>query len=182
MPPVPITHAGPCIFHEDQKVQVVDTFRSAYFGTSLEKTVFTLLANLAMRKPFFDVAITGPSFGAAIAIIASFRYASLKPQMRVSCHVFGSPRVGGEGWRQMVHSVPNLRLYRIVNGSDPYVLLPNGNEWVHCGNAIRISDVKTCKGKVGVTIKARRFDRDQARVRPIHGDPEESYCSGIVPG
>jgi hypothetical protein len=143
-------------------VQVVDTFRSAYFGTPLEKTVFALLANLEMRKPFFDVAMTGHSFGAAMATIASFRYASSKPQMRVSCHVFGSPRVGGEGWRQMVHSVPNLRLYRLVNGSDPYVLLPHGSEWVHCGHAIHISDVMTCRGKVGVTIKARRFDRDRS--------------------
>ena len=61
--------------------------------------------------------------------------------MRVSCHVFGSPRVGGEEWRQAVHSVPNLRIYRAENGSDPYVMLPNGNEWVHCGHAIQICDL-----------------------------------------
>jgi hypothetical protein len=145
-------------------VQVLNTFRSAYFGTPLEKTVFALLANLTMRKPFFDITFTGHSFGAAMATVASFRYASAKPQMRVSCHVFGSPRVGGEEWRQMVHSVPNLRVYRVVNGSDPYVLLPNGNEWVHCGHAIQISDLTTFNGKVGVTIKARRFDRDRSNL------------------
>lgn len=59
----------------------------------------------------------------------------------------------------MVHSVPNLRIHRVENGSDPYVLLPNGNEWVHCGHAIQICDL-TEKGKVGVEFKARRFDRD----------------------
>jgi hypothetical protein len=62
----------------------------------------------------------------------------------------------------MVHSIPNLRIYRIVNGSDPYVLLPHGHDSVHCGHAIQISDVTTYNGKVGVTIKARRFERDQS--------------------
>ncbi len=159
---VATVNAGHCILHEDQKVQVLETFRSAYFGTPLEGAVFSLLANLAMRKPFFDITITGHSFGAAMATVASFRYASSKPQMRVSCHVFGSPRVGGEEWRQKVHSVPNLRIYRIVNGSDPYVLLPHGNDSVHCGHAIQISDVMTYNGKVGVTIRARRFEREQS--------------------
>jgi len=152
---------GSCTLHEEQKVPVLDTFRSTYFGTPLEKTVFALLANLATRKPFFDIVMTGHSFGAAMATIASFRYASSNSQMRVSCNVFRSPRIGGEEWRQLVHSVPNLRIYRIENGSDPYTMLPTGNEWVQCGHAIQICDESTV-GKVGVEFKARRFDRDQS--------------------
>jgi len=145
-----------CILHEDHKVPILAAFRTAYFGTPLEKTVFALLANLATRKPFFDVVMTGHSFGAAIATISSLRYASSNSQMRVSCHVFGSPRIGGEEWRQLIHSVPNLRIYRAENGLDPYVLLPSGNEWTHCGHAIQI------EGGEDVEFKARRFDRDQS--------------------
>jgi len=141
------------ILHKEQPVPVLKTFQSAYFGTPLEKTVFALLANLATRKPFFDVVMTGHSFGAAMATIASLRYASLNSQMRVSCHVFGSLRIGGEEWRQRVHSVPNLRIYRVENGADPYVSLPSGNEWIQCGHAIRISD--------DAAFEARRFDRDR---------------------
>ena len=133
-----------------------DTFRSAYFGTPIEYALFSLLQNLGTRKPFFDIVMTGHSFGAALATIASFRYATSKPQMRVSCNVFGSPRVGGEEWRQLVHSVPNLRIYRAENGADPYVMLPNGNEWVHCGHAIQITDLTG--QQIGVDIKAHRFD------------------------
>ena len=147
--------------HEDQGVPVVDTFRKVYFGTSLETTVFALLANLATRKPFFDIVMTGHSFGAATATIASLRYASANSQMRVSCNVFSSPRVGGEEWRQLVHSVPNLRIYRVENGSDPYVMLPSGSEWIQCGHAIQITDNES-DGHVGSEFKARRFDRDQS--------------------
>ena len=63
---------------------------------------------------------------------------------------------GGEEWRQLVHSVPNLRIYRAENGADPYVMLPNGNEWVHCGHAIQITDLTG--QQIGVDIKAHRFD------------------------
>eukprot|EP00578_Thalassiosira_sp_NH16_P001177 CAMPEP_0181129134 /NCGR_PEP_ID=MMETSP1071-20121207/29159_1 /TAXON_ID=35127 /ORGANISM="Thalassiosira sp., Strain NH16" /LENGTH=517 /DNA_ID=CAMNT_0023215099 /DNA_START=512 /DNA_END=2065 /DNA_ORIENTATION=+ len=152
--------SGSCILHEEQGVHILDAFRSVYFGTSLETTAFALLANLAARKPFFDIVMTGHSFGAAMATIASLRYASSNSQMRVSCHVFGSPRIGGEEWRQLVHSVPNLRICRAENSSDPYVLMPSGNEWVQCGHAIQICD-DVSDGNAGIQFKARRFDRDQ---------------------
>lgn len=144
---------APCILHEDQRVPIMATFRTAYFGTPIEKKVFALLANITARKPFFDVIMVGHSSGAAMAAIAALRYALANCQMRVSCHVFGSPRIGGEEWRQMVHSTPNLRVHRIENGSDPYVSLPGRKEWTHCGHAIQFS------GGAAVEFKARRFDR-----------------------
>ena len=98
------------LLHEEQQVRTLSTFREAYFGTSMEETVFALLGNLATRKPFFDVVMTGHSFGAAMATIGAVRYALKHPMIRVSCHVFGSPRVGGEDFRQLVHSVPNLKV------------------------------------------------------------------------
>ena len=147
------------ILHKEQNVPILTAFRSVYFGTPLEKTVFALLDNLATRKPFFDVVMTGHSFGAAMANIASLRYASANSQMRVSCHIFGAPRIGGEEWRQLVHSVPNLRVYRVENGNDPYVMLPSGNEWLQCGHAIQICDNMAGK-EVSIEIKARRFDRE----------------------
>merc|ERR1712125_26979 len=45
----------PCILHEEQRVPIIATFRTAYFSTPMEKKVFALLANITARKPFFDV-------------------------------------------------------------------------------------------------------------------------------
>lgn len=156
---------------------ILAAFRQVYFGTSLEQTVFALLANLGTRKPFFDVVMCGHSFGAAMASIAALRYAVANSQMRVSCHVFGSPRIGGEEWRQMVHSVPNLRVYRVENGADPYVTLPAGGEWVQCGHAIQILG-DGGDGGGAAEFRARRFDRD----RPSAGCSASGTVLGYVFG
>lgn len=152
--------AASCDLHEEQKVLVVSTFQRAYFGTQLEQKVFTFLSSLAARNPFFDVVMTGHLFGAAMATIAGLRYATHNSQMRVSCHAFGSPRIGKEEWRQLVHSVPNLRVYRVENGSDPYVMLPS-SDWVHCGHAIHIHDAIVYGKHISHDFKARRFIRDK---------------------
>jgi pimeloyl-ACP methyl ester carboxylesterase len=132
----------------------------------MEETLFALLANLATRKPFFDVVITGHSFGAALATIGAMRYATANPMMRVSCHVFGCPRIGGEEWRQLVHSVANLKVFRVENASDPYVVLPSGSEWVQVGHAISIHETTSENGgstatSSSVQFTASRFDRDR---------------------
>ena len=144
---------------KEQDVPILDLFRSAYFSTTLEKTVFVLLANLASRKPFFDIMFTGHSFGASIAQIASVRYATAKAQMRVKCTVFGSPRIGGQEWRHLVHSLPNLCIYRIENGADPFVEQPQGAEWKHCGHSIKICESNS---GVGVAFRALRFGVEPA--------------------
>ena len=96
-----------------------------------------------------------------MATIASLRYAMANSQMRVLCHTFGCPRIGGEEWRQLVHSVPNLRLYRVEKAHDSFVNIPTGNEWVHCGHSIQVSDDE-------VHFTAHRFDRSAPHVSLSH--------------
>ncbi len=145
------------MLHEDQQVKVLSSFREAYFATSMEEMVFALLENLATRKPFFDVVMTGHSFGAAMATIGAVRYAISQPMIRVSCHVFGSSRLGGEEWRQMVHSVPNLKIFRAENQFDPFIALPSGSEWIHVGHGISFGE----GADNGVDFSVRQFDRDR---------------------
>eukprot|EP00985_Skeletonema_marinoi_P005435 scaffold2354_cov141-Skeletonema_marinoi.AAC.1 len=153
------------VLDEKQKVQILTSFQSAYFSTSLEKALSFLLANLATRKPFFDVVMTGHSFGGVMATIASLRYAMDNSQMRVLCHTFGCPRIGGEEWRQLVHSVPNLRLYRVEKAHDSFVTMPTGHEWVHCGHSIQFGDA--AQGE-NVKFTAHRFDRSAPNVSLSH--------------
>ena len=121
---------------------VQPTFRAAYLAGDLEEQVFGVLNRLAAMHPFSDVVMTGTSFGAAVATLGATRYATLCPQIRVSATVFGSPKVGGTEFADMVHSLPNLRIMRIElveAGRDVYACLPEGGRWRHAGHSIRIA-------------------------------------------
>jgi pimeloyl-ACP methyl ester carboxylesterase len=84
----------------------------------LERKIFDLLSKLATENPFCDVVFTGHSFGGVLATLGSMRYADKFPMMTVSCHVYGTPKIGGSQLRNFIHSLPNL------NGTlDKYRLL-----------------------------------------------------------
>ena len=100
--PIPITL--------QEKSSVHPIFRDAYFSTNLECDLHNKLKRLTTMYPFFDVVFTGHSFCATLASIGAMRYATQQPMIRVSCCVYGSPRVGGPDFRWLVHSLPNLKV------------------------------------------------------------------------
>lgn len=147
------------ILHPKQRVAVHPAFRDAYFTKDLEGNLNKLINRLTAENPFFDVIFTGHSFGAALSIIGAARYAAYQPMIRVSCYAFGSPRVGGTDFRSWVHSLPNLKIVRMENRSDPYVNMPEMNGgWMHVGHTIWISST-TSKGKQATNVKAYKFDK-----------------------
>lgn len=97
-------------FSEEQPVVVFPPFRRAYFNSEIEKQVFTTLDSLAERHPFFDVVITGHSFGGVMALLSSMRYANIRSAIMVSCYAFGCPKIGNIDFRYYVNSLPNLRV------------------------------------------------------------------------
>jgi len=141
LPLMPSEATKPVEFHvKHPGVTVHPTFRDAYLAGDLEEQVFGILHRLSALHPFCDVAITGCSFGAAVATLGAARYATLCPQMRVAATVFGSPRVGGDAFRQMVHSLPNLRVARVeLAERDVYTCLPEGSRWHHAGHSVSIA-------------------------------------------
>ena len=124
------------------------TFRSAYLAGDLEEQVFGVLNRLASMHPFSDVVMTGTTFGAAVATLGALRYATLCPQIRVSATVFGSPKVGGTEFADMVHSLPNLRVMRVElaeAGRDVYTCLPEGSRWRHAPCNVDLMEIMEVK-------------------------------------
>lgn len=79
----------------------------------LEVATFQLLDMLAEENPFCDIAFTGHSFGAAMATLAAYKYASTRTALRVACCVSASPKVGSTDFRMAVHSTPNLNIWHL---------------------------------------------------------------------
>ena len=98
------------ILHPNQPVSVHPSFKRAYFANDIEEKVFRLLEDHLAFNPFCDVVMTGHSFGGALATIGATRFAALFPMITVSCHAFGTPKVGGIKFRHFCNSLPNLKV------------------------------------------------------------------------
>jgi hypothetical protein len=129
--------------NEDLHSDVNETVLKAYNDTNLEESIFTLLSRLTGFNPFFDVTIAGHSFGGMLATVAAYKYAKRKPASRIRCHVFGSPKLGGQSFRRDIHSLPNLNIVRVERSTDPFIDLPEyhhqGKEFVHLGHCLRFN-------------------------------------------
>eukprot|EP00559_Dactyliosolen_fragilissimus_P005844 CAMPEP_0184860636 /NCGR_PEP_ID=MMETSP0580-20130426/5496_1 /TAXON_ID=1118495 /ORGANISM="Dactyliosolen fragilissimus" /LENGTH=890 /DNA_ID=CAMNT_0027357833 /DNA_START=310 /DNA_END=2979 /DNA_ORIENTATION=- len=126
---------------DGEEITIFSPFRKAYFSQrkELEDKVFKKLDELSEQHPFFDVIMTGHSFGAALATISSLRYASTRSMIMVSCMVFGCPKIGALNYRQYSHSLPNLKVMRVEYCLDPWVNAPDQANWVHAGHSIIIN-------------------------------------------
>jgi hypothetical protein len=108
---------------EQTSVELYQCFLEEYH--KLEQDCFALLDKLTEEHPFCDVVFTGHSAGAAMATLAAFRYATARPTMRVNCLPMASPKVGFSKFRQMVNSLPNLKVMRLEFGQDAKCQLPS---------------------------------------------------------
>lgn len=128
-----------CVLDCDNPIPINPNFGDAYFESKLEEKVFNLIEKLSSDNPFCDVVFTGHSFGAALSLIGSVRYADLYPMRTVSCITFGVPKIGGLAFRHFGNSLSNLKIMRVEYGSDYFVKMPDDAKWEHVGHAIVIS-------------------------------------------
>jgi hypothetical protein len=181
--PVRTKDARACIatdnLHADQKATVFPTFRDAYF--ELEAGVSALIDKMSDANPFANVVFSGASFGGALATIAGVRYASNRPTMRVSAHVFGAPKVGAHNFRQLANSLSNLKVIRVENKEDSSIVstpVDHTIKWEHAGHAIAIG---------GKAVTAYRFDQHKPVAASHHTvNPfrkvergSKSYCHSL---
>jgi len=118
-------------------VKIHTTLHDAFINSGLKERLFKNLGNL--ERPFFDIVFTGHSFGAAIATLAALTYADKNPQLRISANVYGCPRIGKEPFRRWVHSLPNLRVFRLENPQDFALAFPGGKDFMTVGHGIQIN-------------------------------------------
>jgi hypothetical protein len=162
---------------EHETVEVYQCFLEEYM--KLEPECFALLDKLTEEHPFCDVVFTGHSFGAAMATLAAFRYANARPMMRASCLTLASPKVGFSLFRQMVNSLPNLKVMRLEFGQDGKCQLPSvGGS--HVGNTLVL------KGSLGYNslkttqpVLAYKFDTPKhKKFKTTHPDLR-SYVTAL---
>merc|ERR1712176_210109 len=128
-------------------IKIDATLHDALINSGLQQRLFKNLCNL--ERPFFDIVMTGHSFGAAIATLAALTYADKNPQLRISAHVYSCPRISTVPLRQWAHSLPNLRVFRVENAQDFAFALPGGGKnFTNIGHCIRLN----------AGFKAYRFD------------------------
>ncbi|KAJ8752092.1 hypothetical protein K2173_001767 [Erythroxylum novogranatense] len=109
--------------------------KSPYNKTSAREQVNTKLKELVQKfkNEEISITVTGHSLGAALAtlnaadIVASgINMSKDQPEQHcpVTAFVFGSPRVGNSGFRDVIQSMQHLSLLRIVNDPDLIPLVP----------------------------------------------------------
>jgi len=98
----------------NRTVEVYSGFLERY--SRIEEECFDLVDKLVENNPFCDVVFSGYSFGAAMATLAAFRYATARPTMRVGCLTLASPKVGFSHFQNVVNNSPNLKVMRLELG------------------------------------------------------------------
>eukprot|EP00592_Proboscia_alata_P006484 CAMPEP_0194357144 /NCGR_PEP_ID=MMETSP0174-20130528/4668_1 /TAXON_ID=216777 /ORGANISM="Proboscia alata, Strain PI-D3" /LENGTH=292 /DNA_ID=CAMNT_0039127045 /DNA_START=799 /DNA_END=1677 /DNA_ORIENTATION=- len=152
-------------------VLIYPPFRDIYYSFgNMEEKIFAILENLRSQHPLFNIVMTGHSLGAAMATMCAARYAIHFPMINVSCHVFGSPRVGGVSFHKLCSILPNLKIIRLENISDPWVFFPEGAKWSHVGHSVVLrtpssSFVEISKRKP-FQARAYKFDMYHPGKRP----------------
>jgi triacylglycerol lipase len=72
------------------------------------------------RHPLAEICFTGHSLGAALAVLASSRFAD----GNMSLYTYGCPRVGNQEFCDRVHSAPRKVTFRFVNLNDSVAHVP----------------------------------------------------------
>lgn len=118
------------------------------------------------RNEYDTLTFTGHSLGGALATIATFHYihdfADEEHPPLITCHTFGSPRVGDKNFSRLFEKqVPGARHWRVFDYEDPIPVIPASWRFHHVkGNAI-------CLGRPG-KLRIERTDVPWL-LRPLSG-------------
>lgn len=124
------------LFPEGDRSVLVHAGFLSYYKSMEEKIV----ADIELcRSPIDTLHVMGHSLGGALATIAAVSLGSKFPELRVTCHTVGSPRVGNAGFvRAFARLITDSM--RITNSDDPVTRFPISPFYTHVTGFICIDD------------------------------------------
>ena len=122
--------------------------RSSYFTNvcfvcyaikdSVQDKIFSAVKELMQDYPDYKLIVTGHSLGGALSTICGTDLAILLPDVDVRVINFGAPRVGNEAFKELVESLPNLSITRLVHHMDVVPRTPMIG-FKHVGHTIQVN-------------------------------------------
>lgn len=113
-------------------------FGSVCVNRFLYRRLLSIMSTLLCYLELFKdrqctLVFAGYSVGATMAQIAAAVLGGMFPDFVVKCHAFGGMKPGNDAFARWSSKFV-LESYRIVNGNDPFVLLPVDYRWCHIAN------------------------------------------------
>ncbi len=106
---------------------------------SIEQNITNDIKNIAKNYPIERLVFTGHSMGGSIASIAASYYGSLFDNLYITCHTFGTPLTGNDGFiKWFTNSVDECTRLELEHDIVP--LIPINKEFKHIPNGVRLKE------------------------------------------
>lgn len=98
------------------KILIHEGFNEALFSNGVWNELLPIIVTLHQTYPEYRLITSGHSLGGAEAILTATALAYTLPDSEVVSITYGTPKIGDESWASFANSMPNLAIWRFVNG------------------------------------------------------------------
>jgi predicted lipase len=128
-----------------------------------------------------NIIFIGHSLGGALAILFTGYVASLYPKIKVSCHTFGSPRVGNKHYvKWFQNNVSCSNCVRITNQNDPVTQIPISGYFQHVSIAKCMMNNLTVKDLPDKKFLARLANLQINCCKPVLAHSCQKYIENLM--
>lgn len=117
-------------------IYVHSGFHQQLFTNGVYDELVSLLKELLVDNPDYEIFITGHSLGAALSTLFGYLLSN-EISNKITIVSFASPRVGNKEWKKDFESKTNLIHYRVTNNRDVVTAIPMWN-YHHVGINVQL--------------------------------------------
>ena len=99
-------------------------FNQAFFSDGIPEKINKVIDDILANHPDYQILVTGHSLGAALSILCGVYLSLQRPTTEITVENFGSPRVGNDHFKNWANAIPNLVIWRFVQGNDLVTHVP----------------------------------------------------------